>query len=154
MDQFGQLDRRVFSLDRIPVSSNHIRWLNPIRFGSKTWETKKRNSTLLKSKRFANGIPSQLAPWRGLEPPTPRLGGECSIQLSYQGVFNFCCIFKGFLTFEVTRPRLDCHISAWDVSRSSYLGQKHLHAILAGGWICRLHVFVSIRTQQSNSIQN
>jgi hypothetical protein len=26
-----------------------------------------------------------LAPWAGFEPTTPRLGGECSIQLSYQG---------------------------------------------------------------------
>ena len=27
-----------------------------------------------------------LAPTRGLEPPAPRLGGECSVQLSYVGV--------------------------------------------------------------------
>ena len=26
-----------------------------------------------------------LAPWAGVEPATPRLGGGCSIQLSYQG---------------------------------------------------------------------
>ena len=29
-----------------------------------------------------------LAPTRGFEPPTPRLGGECSILLSYVGVFS------------------------------------------------------------------
>ena len=27
-----------------------------------------------------------MAPTRGFEPPTPRLGGECSILLSYVGV--------------------------------------------------------------------
>ena len=31
------------------------------------------------------GGPVLLAPWRGFEPLTPRLGGACSIHLSYQG---------------------------------------------------------------------
>ena len=30
----------------------------------------------------------ELASIRGFEPPTPRLGGECSIQLSYMDVSN------------------------------------------------------------------
>lgn len=30
----------------------------------------------------------KMVPWAGIEPATPRLGGGCSIQLSYQGV-NF-----------------------------------------------------------------
>ena len=59
-------------------------------------DEKKRNPILLKSKLFANGIPYWLAPWRGLEPPTPRLGGECSFQLSYQGVFIFSVFSRFF----------------------------------------------------------
>ena len=31
----------------------------------------------------------EMASQKGLEPPTPRLGGVCSIQLSYCDVFNF-----------------------------------------------------------------
>ena len=30
-------------------------------------------------------VQTALAPTRGFEPPTPRLGGECSIRLSYVG---------------------------------------------------------------------
>ena len=44
--------------------------------------------------RHPKGVTIILAPTRGFEPPTPRLGGECSILLSYVGMFHFeLCYF-------------------------------------------------------------
>ena len=36
---------------------------------------------------------------RGFEPPTPRLGGECSIQLSYVDNYNMECSEHSLLPF-------------------------------------------------------
>ena len=44
----------------------------------------------MKKREAANSFP--LAPTRGFEPPTPRLGGVCSIQLSYMGILTLAIV--------------------------------------------------------------
>ena len=55
-------------------------------FRSEHLKTKKRRNPL-RLRRF-------LAPWKGFGPPTCRLGGGCSIQLSYQGKYRIVCQFS------------------------------------------------------------
>ena len=63
------------------------------------------------------GITTFLASWKGLEPPACRLGGDRSIQLSYQDVYEIVCqIVKDVRALmrlalypaELRRPRRAC----------------------------------------------
>ena len=41
-----------------------------------------------------------IASWEGFEPPTDGLEGHCSIQLSYQDIFNTRIIISKYMSFS------------------------------------------------------
>ena len=81
-----------------------------------------------------------LASIRGFEPPTPRLGGVCSIQLSYWD------IFKIYAIFTARRNRTICRLGGECSIQLSYDDTCRKPLILLGFWDFSLRPYIRLST--------
>ena len=71
-----------------------------------------------------------MAPTRGFEPPTPRLGGECSILLSYVGVFFVKSLFiLTQIKSDVNRGRARIMLKLKGIKKDYITGDTVVHAL-------------------------